>query len=104
MVVLLSFKLCCRTLGENLSELPGLKDGQDIIMPVSKPIKETGHLQVYWSLVIYFTRGIVVLWQVRGHSLDRFWCVSIVMVHLSGLISILLQAPFRTLLFTPSVP
>lgn len=34
-----------RTLADNLAELPGLKEGQEIIMPVSDPIKKTGHLQ-----------------------------------------------------------
>lgn len=38
-----------KTLEENLSELPGLPDGQDIILPVEKPIKETGHLQILYG-------------------------------------------------------
>ena len=33
-----------KTLAENLRDLPGLTDGQDIIQPVERPIKETGHI------------------------------------------------------------
>ncbi|KAJ2962199.1 hypothetical protein NQZ79_g2599 [Umbelopsis isabellina] len=35
-----------KSLAENLHSLPGLPQGQDIIKPISKPIKETGHLQI----------------------------------------------------------
>jgi dihydroxy-acid dehydratase len=35
-----------KTLAENLDELPGLADGQKIIMPLDNPIKETGHIQI----------------------------------------------------------
>lgn len=35
-----------KTLGENLESVPGLKEGQTIIQPVEKPIKETGHIQI----------------------------------------------------------
>ena len=35
-----------QTLAENLAPLPGLKDGQQIMMPKSAPIKKTGHLQI----------------------------------------------------------
>lgn len=34
-----------RTMAENLAELPGLKEGQEIIKPMSDPIKSSGHLQ-----------------------------------------------------------
>jgi dihydroxy-acid dehydratase len=33
-----------RTLAENLRELPGLQEGQDIIQPLENPIKATGHI------------------------------------------------------------
>ena len=33
-----------KTLAENLRDLPGLPDGQDIIQPLERPIKETGHI------------------------------------------------------------
>ncbi|KAI8390252.1 dihydroxy-acid dehydratase [Blakeslea trispora] len=35
-----------KSLEENLHSLPGLPDGQDIIRPLSNPIKSTGHLQI----------------------------------------------------------
>ncbi|KAI8896972.1 dihydroxy-acid dehydratase [Globomyces pollinis-pini] len=35
-----------KTMAENLSELPDLKAGQKIIMPLSNPIKPSGHLQI----------------------------------------------------------
>ena len=35
-----------KTVSENLAELPGLKQGQDVFMPLDKPIKQTGHIQI----------------------------------------------------------
>ena len=35
-----------KTIAENLAELPELKQGQDVFMPLDKPIKETGHIQI----------------------------------------------------------
>ena len=35
-----------KTLAENLADLPGLQEGQEIIRPVSNPIKKTGHLRI----------------------------------------------------------
>jgi dihydroxy-acid dehydratase len=35
-----------RTLAENVAELPGLAEGQQIVHPVSNPIKATSHLQI----------------------------------------------------------
>ncbi|QDT02768.1 Dihydroxy-acid dehydratase [Rubripirellula lacrimiformis] len=35
-----------KTLAENVADLPGLKEGQTIIMPVEKPIKESGHIRI----------------------------------------------------------
>jgi dihydroxy-acid dehydratase len=35
-----------KTVAENLADLPGLAEGQDIVQPLEKPIKETGHLQI----------------------------------------------------------
>ncbi|GEQ71187.1 hypothetical protein JCM33374_g4868 [Metschnikowia sp. JCM 33374] len=35
-----------KTLKENLEKLPGLPEGQDIIRPLSNPLKPTGHLQI----------------------------------------------------------
>lgn len=35
-----------KTLAENLANVPDLKEGQDVILPLEKPIKETGHIQI----------------------------------------------------------
>lgn len=35
-----------KTMKENLEKFKDLPDGQDVIMPVEKPIKKTGHLQI----------------------------------------------------------
>lgn len=35
-----------KTLGENVVDLPGLKEGQSIVQPVEKPIKESGHIRI----------------------------------------------------------
>jgi len=35
-----------RTLAENLAELPGLASGQDVILPLEKPIKQSGHIRI----------------------------------------------------------
>lgn len=35
-----------RTLAENLAELPALKSGQDVFLPLENPIKPTGHIQI----------------------------------------------------------
>jgi len=35
-----------KSLAENLEALPGLSDGQQIVKPLSSPIKETGHIRI----------------------------------------------------------
>ena len=35
-----------KTLAENVADLPGLTEGQEVLRPVSNPIKETGHIQI----------------------------------------------------------
>jgi len=35
-----------KSIAENLADLPGLKAGQDVFMPLDKPIKPTGHIQI----------------------------------------------------------
>jgi dihydroxy-acid dehydratase len=35
-----------KTLAENLASVDGFKEGQDIIHPLEKPIKPTGHLTI----------------------------------------------------------
>jgi dihydroxy-acid dehydratase len=34
------------TISENLSEVPGLREGQSVIRPLEDPIKSTGHIQI----------------------------------------------------------
>jgi dihydroxy-acid dehydratase len=36
----------CKTVAENLRDLPGLQEGQDVFHSVDDPIKETGHIQI----------------------------------------------------------
>lgn len=38
-----------KTLAENLENLPGLKNGQKVIVPINKPIKPTGHIQILYG-------------------------------------------------------
>ncbi len=38
-----------KTLAENVESLPGLKAGQDVIYPVSKPLKATGHIRILYG-------------------------------------------------------
>jgi len=35
-----------KTIAENLADLPALTPGQDVFMPLEKPIKESGHIQI----------------------------------------------------------
>lgn len=35
-----------KTLAENLADVPALKAGQDVFMPLDKPIKKSGHIQI----------------------------------------------------------
>lgn len=35
-----------QTIAENLAELPGLDEGQEVVRPVDRPIKTTGHLRI----------------------------------------------------------
>jgi len=35
-----------KTIAENLQDLPGLKQGQDVFHPLSDPIKSSGHIQI----------------------------------------------------------
>eukprot|EP00889_Picochlorum_renovo_P005652 jgi/Picre1/32682/NNA_008027.t1 len=38
-----------KTLAENLDTCPPLKEGQDVILPLDKPIKSSGHLQILYG-------------------------------------------------------
>ena len=35
-----------KTLAENVKDLPGLKEGQQIVQPLSNPIKASSHIQI----------------------------------------------------------
>ena len=35
-----------KTLAENLADVPDLEEGQDVIYPIDKPIKKTGHIRI----------------------------------------------------------
>ncbi|GMR07567.1 MAG: dihydroxy-acid dehydratase [Gammaproteobacteria bacterium] len=35
-----------KSIAENLADVPGLKPGQKVILPIDKPIKATGHIQI----------------------------------------------------------
>ena len=35
-----------KTLAQNLTELPGLSENQDVLRPLDNPIKQTGHIQI----------------------------------------------------------
>lgn len=38
-----------KTIAENLKDLPGLQEGQDVVRPLSDPIKPTGHLRILYG-------------------------------------------------------
>ena len=38
-----------KTIAENLADVPGLPEGQDIIRPLDNPLKATGHLQILYG-------------------------------------------------------
>ena len=38
-----------KTVAENLAGCPPLSEGQEVILPIDKPIKETGHLQILYG-------------------------------------------------------
>jgi len=35
-----------KTIAENLADVPGLSEGQDVILPLENPIKESGHIRI----------------------------------------------------------
>ncbi|MEJ5249623.1 dihydroxy-acid dehydratase [Caldilinea sp.] len=57
-----------KTVAENLAELPGLKEGQQIVHPISNPIKKTGHLQILYGNLA--TEGAVA--KITGKEGTRF--------------------------------
>ena len=38
-----------KTIEENLKDLPGFQEGQDVVRPLSDPIKSTGHLRILYG-------------------------------------------------------
>lgn len=38
-----------QTMGANLAQVPELRAGQDVVLPVDKPIKKTGHIQILYG-------------------------------------------------------
>jgi dihydroxy-acid dehydratase len=36
-------------MGENLAQVPELRKGQDVILPLESPIKKTGHIQILYG-------------------------------------------------------
>lgn len=38
-----------KSLAENLKDVPSLSEGQEIIMPIEKPIKKTGHIRILYG-------------------------------------------------------
>lgn len=57
-----------KTLAENLASLPDLKEGQQIICPLSTPLKPTGHLQILYGNLA--TEGAVA--KITGKEGTRF--------------------------------
>ncbi len=41
--------MLCKTLAENLKDLPGLKKGQKVVHGFDDPIKESGHLRILYG-------------------------------------------------------
>ena len=57
-----------KTMAENLASCPDLSEGQEIILPLDKPIKETGHLQCLFGNIA--TEGSVA--KITGKEGTRF--------------------------------
>lgn len=60
-----------KTMAENLAELPALKEGQQVIMPIDQPIKSSGHIQVRLVIPIsnwYCVDGLCAYIYIHKHS------------------------------------
>jgi dihydroxy-acid dehydratase len=57
-----------KTLSENLETLSGLKEGQDLVYPLSNPIKKTGHIRILYGNIA--TEGAVA--KITGKEGERF--------------------------------
>ena len=60
-----------KTVAENLAALPELTDGQEVIRPLSNPIKSTGHLQVLYGNLAS-EGGIAKITGKEGERFDGF--------------------------------
>ena len=38
-----------KTLAENVADLPGLSEGQEVVRPIDNPIKSSGHIQILYG-------------------------------------------------------
>ena len=57
-----------KTISENLADLPDLSDGQDLVYPLSQPIKKTGHIRILYGNIA--TEGAVA--KITGKEGERF--------------------------------
>lgn len=57
-----------KTVAENLADVPSLSDGQDVFLPLEKPLKATGHLQILYGNLA--TEGSVA--KISGNEGDFF--------------------------------
>ena len=57
-----------KTIAENLENLPDLKDGQDLVYPLSNPLKKTGHIRILYGNIA--TEGAVA--KITGKEGERF--------------------------------
>lgn len=57
-----------KTLAENVTDLPDLKAGQDLIFPLDQPIKKTGHIRILYGNLA--TEGAVA--KITGKEGERF--------------------------------
>lgn len=57
-----------KTVAENLADLPALKEGQDLLHPLSNPIKTTSHIRILYGNIA--TEGAVA--KITGKEGERF--------------------------------
>lgn len=57
-----------KTIAENLADLPGLPENQDLVYPISNPIKKTGHIRILFGNIA--KEGAVA--KITGKEGERF--------------------------------
>lgn len=57
-----------KTIAQNLAEIPALEEGQDVLLPLQRPLKATGHLQILYGNLA--TEGSVA--KISGNEGDFF--------------------------------